>query len=61
MVLPYVNQGRRKHLKLEGQDTSRALSKKKKGVFFLEIKRARLCLLQNLWGHVPPMPPGSYV
>ena len=25
------------------------------------MKRALLCLLQNLGGHVPPVPPGSYV
>ena len=33
---------------------------KKKGAF-LKIKRALLCLLENLGGHVPPVPPGSYV
>ena len=33
---------------------------KKKG-HFLKIKRALLCLLQNLGGHVPPVPPGSYL
>ena len=31
-------------------------SLRKKG-HFLEIKRALLCLLQNLGGHVPPVPP----
>ena len=28
---------------------------------FSENKRALLCLLQNIGGHVPPVPPGSFV
>ena len=35
-------------------------SLRKKG-HYLKIKRAHLRLLQNLGGHVPPVPPGSYV
>ena len=31
---------------------------KKKG-HFLRIERAFLCLLQNLWKHLPPVPPSS--
>ena len=45
---------------LGGHDTSRHFFLKKKGAFS-KIRRAPLCLLQNLGGHVPPVPPGSYV
>ena len=38
-----------------GHDTLRALFLKKKGAFF-KVKRALLSLLQNLGGHVPPVP-----
>ena len=44
---------------LGGQDTSRALFHfflKKKG-YFLKMKMAILCLLQNLGEQVPPVPP----
>ena len=52
-----ISQGRRKHFKLGG-------ARHFKGTFFitlkghfLKIKRALLCLFQNLGGHVPPVPP----
>ena len=46
----HLEQGRRKHLKLWERDTSRALFSSGKGGHFLNIKRALLCLLQNLGG-----------
>ena len=55
-------QGRRKHLKLGGHDTSRARSSLRRRGHVLNMKRALICLLKNLGGgHVPPVPPGSYV
>ena len=50
-------QGRRKHLRLGGHDTSRALFSLTKRGHLLKRKRALLCLLQNLGGHVPSVPP----
>ena len=50
-------QRRRKHLKLgRARRFEGTFSLRKKG-HFLKIKRALLCLLQNLGGHVPPVPP----
>ena len=49
-------QGRRKHLKLGGHDTSRALFPQEKGAFS-KIKRALLCLLPNLGACAPSAPP----
>ena len=54
-------QGRRKHLKLGGHNTSRARFSLRRRGHVLKMKRALLCLLKNLGGHVPPVPPGSYV
>ena len=48
-------QGRKKHLKLGGHDTSRALFPQEKGAFF-KVKRALLCLLLNLGGTCPQCP-----
>ena len=48
-------QGRRKHLKLGGHDAARALFSLRKGAFS-KIKRALLCLLQNLGGTCPQCP-----
>ena len=45
---------------LEGHDNSRAFFLKKKGPLSKNNKGTSL-LLQTLGGHVPPMPPGSYV
>ena len=53
-LLPFL-QGRRKHLKLVGHDTSSALFLKKKE-HFLKIKRALLSLLQNLGARAPSAP-----
>ena len=50
-------QGHRKHLKLGGHDTSRALFSLSERGNFLKMKTALLCILQNLGGHVPPLPP----
>ena len=51
MSLSHIDlQGRRKHLKLGGHDASKALVPLEKKGHFLEIKRALLCLLQNLGG-----------
>ena len=50
-------QGRRKHLKPGGGRTLRGhLFLKKEGAFS-KIETALLCLLQNLGGPVPPVPP----
>ena len=54
-LFTFNGQGRRKHLKLGGHDTSKALFLKKKGHFL--TKRALLCLLQNLGGTCPQCPP----
>ena len=54
-------QGRRKHLKLGGaRHFEGAFFLRKRG-HFLKVKRALLCLLQNLGRHMPPVPPGFYV
>ena len=45
-----------------GHDTSRARFSLRRRGHVLNMKRALLCLLKNLGGgHVPPVPPGSYV
>ena len=55
-------QRRRKHLKLGGgHNTSTARFSLRRRGHLLNMKRALLCLLKNLGGHVPPVPPGSYV
>ena len=46
---------------LGGHDTSRARFFLRRRGHVLNMKRALLCLLKNLGGHVPPVPPGSYV
>ena len=51
----FQNQGRRKYLKRGSTTIQEHLFLKQKGQF-LKIKRALLCLLQNLGGHVPPVP-----
>ena len=56
-----LEQGRRKHPKFGGaQHFERTFYFRKRG-HFLKIKKALLCLLQNLLGSVPPAPPDSYV
>ena len=56
--LGFPTQGRRKHLKLGGARNFEGtfFFLRKRG-HFQKIKRALLCLLQNLGGHVPPVPP----
>ena len=50
-------QGRRKHLKLGGARHFEGTSSLRKRGHFLKTERALLCLLQNLGGYVPLMPP----
>ena len=45
---------------LEGHHTSRALFLKKKGALF-KNKRGTSLFIAKSGGHVPPVPPGSYV
>ena len=55
------SQGRRKHLKLGGAQHFKSTFSLRKRGHFLKIRRALLCLLQNLGGVCAPVPPGSYV
>ena len=57
----HMAQGRRKHLKLGGARHFEGTCFLRNSEHFLKIKRALLCLLHDLRGHVPPVPTGSYV
>ena len=55
-------QGRRKHLRLGGgHNASRTRFPLKKGTFSKNEKGTSSFIARTLGGHVPPVPPGSYI
>lgn len=56
-----VTQSRMKHLNIWGGVTLQRHFFVQLKEHFLKSKRAFLCLLHNLWGHMPPVPMVPYV
>ena len=61
LLASFMHQGRRKHLKLvAARHFEGTFSLRKRG-HFLKTKKGTSLFLAKSWGHVPIVPPGSYV